>query len=253
MAGSVGSDVFADRVVEELRARGVKTNDVQKSEGPTGTASIYVLPNGENAIVISAGANGHVDVEFARKAVQNMEAGDLLLCQLEIPLDAVTAAMQAAYERGVITLLDPAPARELPDDLLRHSTILTPNQTEAAILLGNSRAIETLEDGEMAAHKLQTRGPATVIAKMGKLGCVVATETAAWTEHAFEVSAVDTTAAGDAFNGALAAELARGGTLKHAVSFANAAAALSVAKPGAIASLPGPAELREFMVRRSSK
>lgn len=250
MAGKVGNDVFADRIVEELRGRGVATEAVQQADGPTGTASIYVLPNGENAIVISAGTNGAVGVEFALRAVQDMTAGDVLLCQLEIPLEAVNAAMQAGFDRGVVTILDPAPVCELPDDLLRHCTIVTPNQTEAAALLGDSRGIETLADAEMAAQKLQTRGAKTVIVKIGKLGCVVSTGTAVWAEHGLNVSAIDTTAAGDAFNGALAAELARGGTLKEATSFANAAAALSVTKPGAIASLPGLAEVREFMIQQ---
>jgi ribokinase len=220
---------------------------VQHSDSPSGTAIIFVLPHGDNVIVISAGANARVSPEFALKAVEGLEAGDFLLCQLEIPLDSVHAALESATKKGVITILDPAPARALSDELLSYVSILTPNQTEAAVLLGDSDAPEDFAHAGVAARKLQDRGPTTVIVKLGAHGCFIADRDALFGKSAFEVQAIDTTAAGDTFNGALAAALARGKTLADAALFANAAAALSVTKPGAIASIPRLDEVQEFL------
>jgi ribokinase len=249
MAGMVGNDVFADRLLQELRDSGVNTNMVRAADTSSGSAGIFVLPNGENAIVISPGANGEVSAEFARNAVGSLQTGDFLLCQLEIPLEAVEAAMDAAHERGVVTLLDPAPAAELPDDLLRSVSILTPNQTEAAFLTGALKAPENITEAETAARILQSHGAYAVIVKMGEQGCLLADGSTATTIAGFRVDAVDTTAAGDTFNGALATALAEGVSLPEAARFAHAAAALSVTKPGAIASIPTRAQVEQFLVR----
>jgi ribokinase len=175
------------------------------------------------------------------------------LCQLEIPLDTVQAALESAYERNVVTILDPAPARDLPDRLLHCTSVLTPNQTEAAMLLNQPDAIKHPAQAEQAARALQRRGAKAVIVKMGEQGVVAASETETWQEPGFPVSAVDTTAAGDSFNGALAAEMSRGESLKKAIRVANAAAALSVTKPGAIASLPTLDDVRGFASSRLSR
>lgn len=247
MAGSVGSDVFAGRILRELQAAGVDTSLVGESRGSSGSATIFVLPNGENMIAISPGANADVSVEFALEAIQALEAGDLLLCQLEIPMEAVAAAMCAAHERGVVTVLDPAPACRLPDRLWGAIDILTPNQTEAAILTSAARAPRDMAEAERCAQELRRRGAGTAIIKMGELGCFVASATGSEAIAGFRVLVWDTTAAGDMFNGALAAALARGAMLGDAARLANAAAALSVTRPGALNSAPSLAEVDRFL------
>ena len=247
MAGKLGDDAFAQRLLRELRNAGVDTGLVGTSSAPSGSALICVLPNGENTIVISPGANADIAPTLALDAIEDLKPSDLLLCQLEIPLEAVQAAIQAAYKKNVITILDPAPACELPDDLLSCVTILTPNQTEAALLLGTSENLEDFAQAEAAARKLQDRGPQTVIVKMGSRGCLIADVNSITHQAGFQVKAIDTTAAGDTFNGALAASLSRGANLRDAARFANAAAALSVTRPGALASIPGLAEVQEFL------
>jgi ribokinase len=238
MAGCVGSDVLADRLRAELSRAGVDISRVEVSPKPSGSATIFVLPNGENTIVISAGANGANSVAFATDVVGALRPGDFLLCQLEIPLESVEAAITAAAAKGVTTILDPAPASELPAALLKSVAILTPNQTEARALLRWSSIIETIPQAEQAARELQGLGPRIVIIKLGSQGCVVADRETVTHVPGFAVPVVDTTAAGDCFNGALAAGLAEEMPLPEAVHFANAAAALSVTKPGAISSMP---------------
>jgi ribokinase len=252
MGGKVGNDVFADRLLRELEAAGVDTTLVSGSNLPSGSATIFVLPNGDNMIVISPGANGDVSVDFALQAIDTLQSGDSLLCQLEIPLESVAAALESAYKKAVITILDPAPAYPLPDDLLTSVSILTPNQTEAAILADTSEPPNTMMEAESVARRLQARGARTVIVKMGDHGCLVADGTSTTPISGFRVAVRDTTAAGDTFNGALAAALSLGGTLAEAANFANAAAALSVTKPGAIASIPSRSEVAHFLALQAA-
>ena len=253
MTGMLGDDLFGERLRRELQDLGVDMSGVGTSGSSTGTATILVLPDGENVIVISAGANADVTPEVALKAVDRLNPGDLLLCQLEIPLETVEAALQAAYKRGAITILDPAPARDLPDDLLRTVTILTPNQTEASLLVGGAGGINTLPEARAVATTLLDRGPQNVIVKMGGLGCLVADQSCIVELPGFPVEAIDTTAAGDAFNGALAVSLAEGSDLIDAARFASAAAALSVTKPGAMNSMPSRYELDRFLTLQTSE
>lgn len=247
MAGKVGNDVFAERILGELQKAGVDTKLVSTSKEPSGTAVIFVLPNGENLIVISAGANAEISESFALDAVKEMQTGDILLCQLETPIKAVSTALKAAHAQGVTTILDPAPACTLPNDLLSSVSILTPNQTETAILLDVLEAPADFAEAEAAARKLLAFGAQSVIVKMGASGCLVAESENATAIDGHNLQAVDTTAAGDTFNGALAVKLAHRATLIEAARFANAAGALSVTKSGAIASIPDLAALEEFL------
>jgi ribokinase len=247
MAGMVGRDVFSDRLLAELKNAGVDTKSVAKTDVSSGTAVIFVMPNGENSIVISAGANGEVTIEFALQAVEELQPGDFLLSQLETPMESVVAAMKAAHKKGVTTILDPAPAHGLPEELLRATNILTPNQTEAGFLTCSTKAIETTDHAASAARQLQSRGTPVVVVKMGASGCLIADGARLTEVPGFAVQAVDTTAAGDTFNGALAVGLAEGLNLKDASRFANAAAALSVTKPGAIASMPSRSQVEQFL------
>ncbi len=247
MAGRVGNDVFAERLVAELRQAGVNTELVIPSQRASGSATILVLPAGENMIVISSGANADLSPDFASKAVESLAPGDLLLCQLETPLESVQAALHSAHRRKVMTILDPAPACPLPTSILSSVSILTPNQTEAAILAGVSEAPETLAEAEVAARYLQSLGAPIVIVKMGDQGCLIADGTGIIAKPGYRVKVSDTTAAGDTFNGALAAALTRDATLGEAAEFANAAGALSVMKPGAISSIPTRSEVEQFL------
>jgi ribokinase len=250
MAGMVGNDVFADRLLSELHSAGINAELVRQASTPSGSAVILVLPNGDNTIVISPGANGEVSPELATEAVDTLRPGDLLLCQLEVPLAAVQAALHRAHERQIVTILDPAPACHLPGDLLSAVAILTPNQTEAALLMGTGEALESGAALEAAARNLQSRGAQTVIIKMGGEGSLLFHERQTIVTPAFPVTAVDTTAAGDTFNGALAVALAEGTAIRDAVRFASAAAALSVTKAGAIPSIPRRAEVETLLGTR---
>ena len=247
LAGMLGKDVFAARLLQELRRAGVKTEAVGEADGPSGSATIFVLPNGDNSIVISPGANAEVSVEFAVEKAEKLQAGDFLLCQLETPLAAVIKAMQAAQKQGAITVLDPAPAHHLPSEVFRCTEIMTPNQTEAAFLVHSMQPIDSIEQAMQAARHLQERGTPVVIIKMGRQGCVIADGGEITHIPGFAVQAIDTTGAGDTFNAGLAVGLAEGLTLPDATRFANAAAALSVTRPGAIDSMPARSDVEEFL------
>ena len=250
MLGKVGSDVFAPRIMRELETAGVRTELIRVSKEPCGTAVIFVLPNGDNTIVISAGANADIPATFAHDVLEKMQPGDLLLCQLETPIEAVSSALQLAHAKGLITILDPAPAQQLPEELLSCVTILTPNQTETAILLADSEVPENFTTASSAARALQDRGARSVVIKMGALGCLVAHGGDFSFHEGHKVKVIDTTSAGDTFNGGLAAALARGDTLLEAARFANAAAALSVTRSGAIPSIPDFQSVRSFLAAR---
>ncbi len=251
MAGCIGADVFGHQLMDELKAMGVDMSRVRTGQLPSGTATILVLPDGENVIVISSGANGEVSVPVAIDAVEDLRSGDILMCQLEIPLESVAAAMQQAYRQGVTTILDPAPACPLPGPLLHAVTILTPNQTEAGMLLSKP-AVESVSDARQAAASLRQLGPRQVILKLGEQGCLVSDGAETTWVPGFSVSAVDTTAAGDAFNGALATALTRGQSLLSAARFACAAAALSVTRHGAAPSMASLAEVESFLTSHPS-
>ncbi|MBV8810368.1 MAG: ribokinase [Acidobacteriaceae bacterium] len=250
MAGMIGNDVFGARLLAELQEAGVDTSLVQAAETASGSAIIFVLPNGENRIVISPGANAAVTGTVVKQAIDSLEAGDFLLCQLEIPIASVMEAMRPAYKKGVITILDPAPVCDFSDDVFRSVRILTPNQIEAGLLLGEATPIGTLAEAERCARKLQARGVETVVVKMGEQGSFVAGQNESFVAPGFEVTAVDTTAAGDAFNGAFAVALREGLGSRDAARFANAAAGLSVTRNGALKSMPNRLEVDQFLASK---
>ena len=247
MIGQVGNDPFGRILIESLARANVDTSGVQVSATATGTAAILVLPTGENLIVISPGANGTLTPDAVAGRLYAIESGSILLTQLEVPLATTDLCLRVARERGAITILDPAPAQGLASELLASVDLLTPNQTEAAFLLGSNIEIESYEEAEQAARELLERGPSAVILKLGSLGVVVATRSAVYRVPGFAVKAVDSTAAGDTFNGALAVALAENRALEEAVKFANAAGAISVTRHGAQSSIPRRAEVDDFL------
>ncbi len=232
MVGRVGQDNFGDTLIHGLVENKVKTNQVIKDpESPTGIAMIAVATNGENSIVVASGANLKVSIEDVENARPQMREVDLLLVQLECPLETVTAAVDLAKAYDLPVVLNPAPAQPLSKALLHKIDYLTPNEPELALLSGE-------DDLEKGIEKLRSWGVRNLIITMGARGARVIT--AAIDEHlpAHEITAVDTTAAGDAFNGALGVALAEGKTLLKAVRYGMAAGALAATRRGAQPSLP---------------
>lgn len=248
MIGQVGADPFGPKLLASLREAGVDVSRVGTSERPTGCACIYVLPDGENSIVISPGANATVDPAVALSRLEDLAEGDLLLAQLEIPIETVKAAFKHATNRGATAILDPAPARPLPAELLVTVGVLTPNQTEAACILDDAQSeIRDFDEAAAAAGRLIRLGPRAVVMKLGSLGSLWTDGAAEERAESFRVAAVDTTAAGDVFNGAFAVALAEGEAVAAALRFANAAAAISVTRPGAQTSVPARTEVERLV------
>jgi ribokinase len=252
MIGRVGYDLFADHLKASLAAAGVNVASIHASKAnPTGVALIWVDRGGQNSIVVASGANmdlAAADVDAMRKVFRGAVYA---LFQLESPLDTVAGAMSLAREEGLRTILDPAPAQSLPPELLRQVDILTPNETEALILLGKPPGRVTVTDAPSLAAGLRALGPRAVVLKMGDQGCWYDGEEGAMSSTSFAVEVRDSTAAGDVFNGALAVALTEGQPLPKALRFANAAAAVSVTRLGAQASVPLRSEVHSFLRERA--
>jgi ribokinase len=238
----VGTDVFGEKAVAGFRADGINVDYVFRDpDSPSGVALIFVAKDGENSIAVASGANARLlppDVWKAKNAFPNAA---VLVLQLETPLETVQAAAELAASDGVRVILNPAPARPLPEALLNNIYLITPNENEAESLTGIA------VDGEVAANqaadKLLARGVQNVIVTMGARGAFVAGEGIRQWVPAFKTTAVDCTGAGDVFNGALAVALAEGKSLLEAAHFASAAAAISVSRLGAQTSAPTRKEI----------
>jgi ribokinase len=241
LVACVGADALGDAAVLGFEAEGIDTQYVVRDpEAPTGVALITVdAATGENSIVVASGANAKLSVGLIQMAAGAIRDADVVVCQLESPLATVQAALQLARDAGKITILNPAPAQALSDELLALVSVLTPNETEAALLAGNASATP-----EEAAAILLARGVGQLVVTLGADGVLLASEAETTRLPAHAVSSVvDTTAAGDCFTGALAVALGEGMSLRSAVAFANAAASLSVEKAGAQPSLPNRYEV----------
>nr|WP_238992312.1 ribokinase [Jiangella ureilytica] len=236
--GAVGDDDFGRRITALLTESGVDVSGLVVSDESTGTAHITVDGDGDNSIVVVPGANGTVtELTDAHRAA--IDGAELLLMQLELPLDLVTAAAVHARSRGVRVVLTPAPAVALPEELLDAVGLLVPNEHEAALLAGVADPVE-------AARSLAARG-GDVVVTLGAKGAVRVCGESSTEVAAFAVAAVDTTAAGDTFAGVLAVGLAEGLDWDAALRRASAAAALSVQRPGASSSMPDRAEIDAFL------
>lgn len=250
MIGQVGDDAFGAQLTASLARAGVHTKDVGVSDRPTGCACIYVMPGGENSIVISPGANATLLPPIALPKLDLLREGMFLLLQLEIPMETIEAALAKAKSAGATTILDPAPARPLSHAALANVDFITPNQSETAALLDDpALEIHTPREAQAAAERLLAMGPAHAVLKLGRSGCFVAAGAVRAMVPGFPVDAVDTTAAGDVFNGAFAVALAEGKDAIEAARFANAAAAISVTRPGAQSSIPSREEVEAFLDR----
>jgi ribokinase len=235
MIGRVGYDVFADHLKASLAAAGVDVSGVMTTRTqPTGTAFIWVDREGQNSIVVASGAN-HA---LTPSDLTTVGGARYALFQLEIPLGAVAAALKLARKEGTRTILDPAPASPLSSEILAGVDILTPNETEACILLGRKPSRVSLEEAPMLARAVRALGPEAVIVKLGDQGCYYCDAGAGIHSPGFQVTVKDTTAAGDTFNAALAVALCEEMTMPQALRFANASAAISVTRQGAQSSAP---------------
>ena len=249
MVGQVGRDAEGERLRESLWQAGVDVHLVDQDEhAATGVALIAIDARGENQIVLAAGANGTFTPDRLTRATPLVRAARVLLLQLEVPLDTVLRAAIEAQAAGVTVILDPAPAREVPDQLLRLADYVTPNESELARLVSAPTDDEsTLADIDAQAVQLLARGSRRVLVKMGARGARLVTAEGVTQWPAIAVQAVDTTAAGVAFNGAFAVALADGADLDRAVRFATAAAAISVTRPGAQPSMPSRSEVEALV------
>jgi ribokinase len=244
MVGRVGYDVFGDHLKASLSAAGVDVSAVHATRASaTGVALISVDRAGQNSIVVASGANHALAVSEVEAMRPVFRGARVMLFQLESPLDTVSAALRLAREEGARTILDPAPARALPAELLAGVDILTPNESEALLLLGHPPGRVELSQAPALARFLRDLGPSSVVLKLGDRGSFYCDGQIELYSDAFPVTARDTTAAGDVFNAGLAVALAEERPVAEALRFANAAAAISVTRAGAQSSIPSRAEV----------
>lgn len=243
--GCVGEDAQGDQVSQQMTAEGIPTANLIRTGDATGVALIMVDAAGRNQIAVASGANAQLLPDLARIHASLMTWAKVLLLQLEIPIPTVQWALATAREHGVLSILNPAPAQPLPDTLLSLVDCLTPNATEAHLLTGVP--VDGPEAAAQAAQRLLTQGVRRVIVTLGSQGVLSCDGKSALHFPAFPVEAVDTTGAGDAFNGTLAVGLAAGGTWEEALPLANAAAALTCTRRGAQTSFPRRADVEAFM------
>lgn len=244
MFGCVGADAFGAMLIESLRQNKVDVRHVRRDGSvATGTAIIIVDGNGQNSIILSPGANGRLgkgDID-----ARALGGAQLLLLQFEIPMETVQHAARIAKKKRIRVILNPAPARPIPDELLRCADYLVPNETELAILA--EKPVRGKASLEAAARSLVARGASHVIVTLGEKGALIVTKRSTQYVQAFEVKPVDTTAAGDAFIGGLAFALLHRKSLKEAVRYGCACGAAATTRFGAQPSLPGAADVKKFL------
>jgi ribokinase len=232
-----GNDLFGNQAVGLLMREGVDIKYIVKDPDlPSGVALITVDSTGENSIVVAPGSNGNLLKEDIPSVIFDTGKFEILLLQLEIPIDTVEYSAVTASEHGIKVILNPAPARKLSDNLLKNTWLITPNETEAETITGV--IITDIPSAERAAELIQERGVKNVIITLGEAGAYIKSENYTGLIPGIKVKPVDTTAAGDVFNGALAVAISEGSDLKDAVIFANKAASISVTRMGAQASAP---------------
>jgi ribokinase len=248
MIGRVGSDAYGSTLRDRLHSVGVDISSIAVSEGSSGVAIIAVAESGENSIVVTPGANALLSPEDLDANIELLRSAAIVLTQLEIPLVTVWRLAQICDREGLPLVLDPAPVCDLPAELLRATSWITPNQIEAQQIT-NSKGLASLEEEwQQVAESIMRLGPRNVLLKMGERGAYLAAHDGLRARILpYPVRAADTTAAGDAFNGAFAVALARGVCARKAAEFATAAAAISVTRRGALPSMATQAEVEDFL------
>ncbi|WP_338046052.1 ribokinase [Paenibacillus tepidiphilus] len=252
MIGSVGRDGFGAELLEIMCREGIDTRHIAKSAArATGVASIVVDGEGENRIIVVPGANAELKAADVERLEEVIREAEMIVLQLETDLGMCEAAAAIAHRHGVPVILNPAPAQELKSQMLGAVTYLTPNETEAGILSGIP--VDSMDSAEAAGQALLAQGVQHVIITLGSKGALIVDAAGSRHVPGFPVQAVDTVAAGDSFNGALACKLAQGSSLEEAVRFGNAVGALAVGKHGAIPSLPRLEEVEHFLEEAAEK
>lgn len=248
MLGKVGRDEMGRALKENLAAAGVDVSHVEETpEAPTGMAVIYVSESGSNSIVVIPGANGLCDAAYIEANEDLIAAHDIVVLQLEIPYDGVFRAIRLAKKHGRLVVLNPAPAPDsLPPEVIASLDYFTPNETEMGRIAG--LPVGNTEEAVAAGKKLVEAGVGTVLATLGEAGALLVTGETAQVIPTLRVRAVDTTAAGDTFNGAFVTALAEGKSEAEAIAFGNRAAAISVTRKGAQTSIPTRKEVEEYSV-----
>ena len=242
----VGTDDLGKQAIRVYEEDGIDVSAIVIDEQEkSGVALIFVNQKGQNSIAVASGANAKLSVEHITQYETLIEQADIILLQLETPLETIQHAVNIAAKLGKTVILNPAPGQKLPDELLNKVSILTPNETEASILTGIE--VVDMASAEQAATILVRKGVQHVMITMGESGVFYLNGEGAQVSVAYKVNAVDTTAAGDTFNGALAAALVRQLPIAEAIQFAQAAAAISVTKSGAQPSVPMLAAVLDFM------
>lgn len=246
MIGRVGRDAFGSELLEIMKQERIDINHISISDlQMTGVASIILESDGENRIIVVPGANIELEVKDIQLLEPVIKGADLIMMQLEMNLEMCERAAAIAHLNRIPVILNPAPARVLTDEMLSYITYLTPNETEAGILSGID--VDSIDSAEQAARILLDKGVQNVIVTLGSKGALIVNDEGSWHVAGFSAQAIDTVAAGDSFNGALAQQLIDGKGLEKAVQFANAVGALTVGKKGAIPSLPRLSEVEQFL------
>jgi ribokinase len=247
MIGKVGSDTPGQQLRAHLENAGVGIECVGQTEGASGVAMIVVAGDGDNCIVVTPGANAEVTPSFVDLHVDVIRSAGLVLAQFEIPIETVQHVADLCFRHHIPFILDPAPAQSLPEDLLKRVTWFTPNETEAAFYVPQGLNGNPEAHSRVLSQRLLAQGPAGVLLKLGAQGAYLATDGIEEQLNAIKVNAVDTTAAGDAFNGAFAVGLLLGKSAIESARFAIAAAALSVTRAGAQPSMPILQEVEQLL------
>jgi ribokinase len=248
LIGKVGTDVFGGQLLTYLKGTGVDVQAVERHDGASGVATITVSPRGENSIVVVPGANAQVTPAFLDQHRETIRSAGIVLAQLEIPVETVMYLATLCAEDTVPLVLDPAPAQTLPAEIFQHVCWFTPNETEADFFFsGEPAGRASVRKPEQVASTLLNLGVQGVVLKKGSSGAYLASPEDDVELPAFPVKVVDTTAAGDAFNGAFAMALMLGLKPVAAARFASAAAAVSVTRPGAQPSMPSKTEVDELL------
>lgn len=243
MLGCVGTDVYGNMMAEQFRRSGVGTDGLTVCEGSTGVASITVC-GGDNFIILDEGANAKLDRSVIDAHLDLLQWADIVILQFEIPMETVLHTAKRAKGFGKMTIVNPAPMKAFPKELLEYTDLFAPNETETQLLLNKD-----VRDGgwKDAVRAVQAMGCREVLITLGSKGCIYSAGGEIHTHGIVESSVVDTTAAGDSFIGGIAAALAEGKPMREAVRFATYASSITVSRPGAGKSIPSRQEVLEFM------
>lgn len=253
MIGRLGNDAFATQLRAHLESAGVDVAAIATSPGPSGVAVIVVSTSGENVIVVTPGANALLMPQDLDANIEILRSAGMVLAQLEVPMETVSHLARICTREGIPLMLDPAPAVQLPDGLLKQVAWLTPNETEAAFYIKQVADAPHADSSAEIAGRLIAAGAQQVVLKLGSHGSFIASASQAGVRvPSFSVKAIDTTAAGDCFNGAFAVGLMMGKTPVESARFAAAAAAVSVTRAGAQPSMPTLPEVEEMLRRTDS-